>query len=233
MGWLFTQLVWNRPSSSGKAPADLEKHQLINKNYKFYHASFCDLKKKLFNFFKYSFVFCGFILRSKINHNVISLSHTSIVRCPSLDGDWSSGDHVPIPGWVTPQILIHTVSTVISVRCSHLAADITDISCTADLQLQFFVIVLMGWVIIDPVQQRDGQLRHHLCQVSAVLDILCGVVSWLYCVCVLFKSVMMYLLVRLFAPNHAETTTVHIRIGTSVSVTSWPAHLGIDFPVCI
>ena len=52
-----------------------------------------------------------------------------------------------------------------------------------------------------------------------------------------FKSVVMYLMVRLFAPNHAGTTTVHYRLGTSVtvSVTSWPAHMGNVFPcaVCI
>ena len=43
-----------------------------------------------------------------------------------------------------------------------------------------FSFVLMYLVIIDPVQQGDAQMSHPLCQVSAVPELLCGVVDWLY-----------------------------------------------------
>ena len=51
------------------------------------------------------FVFFGFLyLEMKLN--IISLNH-KLVRCPSLERD-----HVPIPGWVTPQIFIQPVTVV-------------------------------------------------------------------------------------------------------------------------
>ena len=84
--------------------------------------------------------------------------------------------------------------------------------------------MLVCLVIIDPVQQGDAQLSHPLFQVSAVPELLCSVVGWQYCV-------VMYLMVYLFDLNHAGTTTVHIRLGTSSVL---PDHLhiwGVVFPV--
>ena len=81
-----------------------------------------------------------------------------------------------------------------------------------------FSFVLVCLVIIDPVQQGDAQLSHPLCQVSAVhVTVWCsGLAIW---------CVVMYLMVWRFALNRAESTTVHTRLGTSICVTSWPAHL--------
>ena len=57
---------------------------------------------------------CSFLdfLHLEIKLNIISFNH-KLVRYPRLERDWSSGDHVPIPGWVTPQIFIHTVTVVL------------------------------------------------------------------------------------------------------------------------
>ena len=40
--------------------------------------------------------------------------------------------------------------------------------------------MLMCLVIIDPVQQGDAQMSQPLCHVSAVSELLCVVVGWLY-----------------------------------------------------
>ena len=104
-----------------------------------------------------------------------------------------------------------------NVGFSHPAANITDISCWDGLYLQFFLCVSV-LVIIDIVQQGDAQLSHPLYQVSAV-----PVTVW--CNGLAILCVVMYLMVWQFALNHAGTTTVHIRLGTSICVTSWPAHL--------
>ena len=80
----------------------------------------------------------------------------------------------------------------------------------------FFALVCL--VIIDPVHQGDAQLSHPLCQVSAVPDTVWS--SGLATLCV-----VMYLIVWWFALNHAGTTTVHTRLGTSICAASWPAHL--------
>ena len=188
MGWLFTQ--W-----SGTGPAHLEKskrRELMKMSNIIMNYFVIWWKKYIY----YIFYFYFGVLYIRLN--LISfLSVTQVVRYPSLEGDWSSGDHVSVPGWVTLHIFIHKVTD--DVRCSHLAADISDISCRAGLHLHFFFFVLTCLVIIDTVQQGDAQLRYHLCQVSAVIDLLCSLVSWLYCVRVLFKPVVMYLLVRLFS----------------------------------
>ena len=76
-----------------------------------------------------------------------------------------------------------------------------------------FSFVLVCLVIIDPVQQGDAQLSHPLCQVSAV-----PVTVW--CCGLAILCVVMYLMVWRFALNHAGTTTVHTRLGTSICVTS-------------
>ena len=130
MGRLPNQLVRNRTNSSGKGPVHLEnvkrkinKYELarldqaqliwksassfgkeqnigFNQNYLFYHAFFRHVLIIIIFFFC---VFLGFILGSKIKLNIITLSHTSN-QVPSLEGDWSLGDHVHVPGWVTPKI---------------------------------------------------------------------------------------------------------------------------------
>ena len=154
-------------------------------------------------FIYFYFLFLGF-LYLEIKLNIISLNHKS-VRYPSLERDWSSGDHVPILGWVTPQIFIHTV-TVVSGSHTQLC---TSLISPAGMVYTFsFSFVLACLVIIDPVQQGDAQLSHPLCQVSAE-----PVAVW--CSGLAILCVVMYLMVCLFALNHAGTTTVHIRLGTS------------------
>ena len=108
MGWLFPHL-----SGTGPAHNHVEKGQLIWKIVKEI------LVRKLniiMHFFKgvlgFLSFFCIFgFLYLEIKLNIISLNH-KLVRCPRLERDWSSGDHIPIPGWVTPQIFIHTVTVV-------------------------------------------------------------------------------------------------------------------------
>ena len=94
-------------------------------------------------FFIYVFLyffqfFCIFCIYNTYRLNLILfLSITQLVRCPSLGRDLFSGDHVPVTGWVTPQIFINTVT--VDVRCSHPAANITDISTWAGFHLQFYL----------------------------------------------------------------------------------------------
>ena len=112
--------------------------------------------------------FLGFIyiffLYLEIKRHIISLNHI-LVRCPSLERDWSSGDHVPILGWVTPQMFIHTV-TVVSGSPTEQQTSLTS---PAGMVYTFsFSLVLVCLVIIVPVQQGDVQLSHPLSQVSAV-----------------------------------------------------------------
>ena len=156
----------------------------------------------------------GFILLLEIKLNILSLNH-KLVRCPSLERDWSSEDHVPIPGWVTPQIFIHTV-TVVSGSPTQQQTSLTP---SAGMVYTFsFSFVLVCFVIIDPVQQGDAQLSHPICQVSAVPVIVsCSVLAILCWV--------MYLMVWRFALNHEGTTTVHTRLGTSICVTCCSEHL--------
>ena len=108
-------------------------------------------------FFKYIFYF----LYVEIKLNIISLYH-KLVGCPSLERDWS--DHLPIPGWVTPQIFIHTV-TVVSGSPKQQQTSLTSAGMVYTL---IFLFVLVCLVIIDPVLQGDAQLSHPLCQGSAV-----------------------------------------------------------------
>ena len=96
-----------------------------------------------------------------------------------------SGDRVPIPGWVTPQIFIHTV-TVVSGSPTQQQTSLTS---PAGMVYTFsFSFVLVCLVIIDPVQHLDLDLSHPLCQVSAV-----PVTVW--CSRLAELSVVMYLIV--------------------------------------
>ena len=105
----------------------------------------------------------------------------------------------------TSEIHSHSYS---SVGFSHPAANI---SCWDGLCFSFrFSFVLVCLVIIDPVQQGDAQLSHPICQVSAVPVIVSC--SWLA-----ILSVVTYLMVWWFALNHAGTTIVHTRLGTSTT----------------
>ena len=91
-----------------------------------------------------------------------------------------------------------------------------------------FSFVIVSLVIIDPVQQGDSPLNHPHCQVSAVPELL-----HVWCSMVAILCVVMYLMGCLFALNHAGTTTVHIRLGTS-SMLPVDLHIwGVVFPVCI
>ena len=82
-----------------------------------------------------------------------------------------------------------------------------------------FSFVLVCLVIIDTVHQGDDQLSHPLlpCQCCTWVTVWCNGAAVL--------CVVKYLMVRLFAFNHARTTTVHTWLGTSICVTSSPAHL--------
>ena len=112
------------------------------------------------------------------------------------------GDHVPIPTWVTPQMVIHTVAVVSGSPTQQQ----TSLTSPAGMVYTFsFSFVLVCLVIIDPVQQGDAQLSHPLCQVSAVPVTVC-------CSGLAILCVVMYLVVCLFALSHAGTTTVHIRL---------------------
>ena len=74
---------------------------------------------------------------------------------------------------------MHTVT--VDVGCSHPTANIT--TSPAGPVFSFsFSFALMYLVIIDPAQQGDAQMNHPLGQISAVPDLLCGVVGLLYCV---------------------------------------------------
>ena len=116
-----------------------------------------------FSVFSYIFVFWGFLYLD-IKLNIISLNHI-LVRCPSLERDWSSGDHVPIPGWVTPQIFIHTVSVVSGSATQQQTVHMTS---PAGMVYTFsFSFVLVCLVLIDPVQHGDAQLSHPFYQVRA------------------------------------------------------------------
>ena len=44
---------------------------------------------------------------------------------------------------------------------------------------RFTLVLIMCFVIIDPVQQPDAQMSHPFCHVSAVHELLCGVGVWL------------------------------------------------------
>ena len=138
-----------------------------------------------------------FFLYWEIKLNIISLNH-KLVRRPSLERDRSSGDHVPIPGWVAPQIFIHPITVVLGSPTQQQ----TSLTTPAGMVYTFsFSFVWVCLVIIDPVQQRDAQLSHPLCQVSAVT---------VWCSGLAILSVVMYLMVWWFALNHAGTTTVPI-----------------------
>ena len=122
----------------------------------------------------------------------------------------------------TPHIFIHTV-TVVSGSPTQQQISLT----SAGMDYTFsFSSVLVCLVIIDPVQRGDAHLSYPLCQVSAV-----PVTVW--CCGLAILCVVMYLVVCLYALNHAGTTTVHIRMGTSsmlpVNLHIW----GVVFPLCI
>ena len=135
---------------------------------------------------------------------------------PSLERDWSSGDHVPIPGRVTPQIFIHIV-TVVSFSPTQKQISLTS---PAGMVYTFsFSFVLVCLVIIDIVEQGDAQLSHPLCQVSAV-----HVTVW-YSGLAMLSAVVTYLMVWWFAFNHAGTTIVHTRLRSSICVTSLATNL--------
>ena len=155
---------------------------------------------------------------------MLFLSITQLVRCPSLERDWSSGDHVPIPGWVAPQIFIHKLQYMSGSPTQQQ----TSLTSPAGIVYTFrFSFVLLCLEIIDPVHQGDAQLSHPLCQVSAV-----PVTVW--CSGLAILCVVMYLIVWRFALNHARVTTVHIlgwehQSGLPVDLHIW----WIAFPVCI
>ena len=71
------------------------------------------------------------MFESKIKLNIIILSITWVVRCPILEIKCTSDDHVPIPGWVTPQIFIHSATV-------DFIGQVLPPSGWASLHLQFF-----------------------------------------------------------------------------------------------
>ena len=169
--------------------------------------------KKL-NIILYFFTF--FFYTWRLN-SILFLSITQLVRCLSPERDWSSGDHVHVLSWVTPQIFIPTVTVVVFPPSS-----------------KHHWHLLLGWftpsvfplclVIIDPVPQGDAQISHPLCQVSAVPELLCGVVGWLCVVCSYVTND-----VTVCSQPCNDHHCPYYRLGTSIYVTSWPAHLGIAF----
>ena len=106
-------------------------------------------------------------------------------------------------------------------RCSNQAASITDISCWACLHLKFFLCVIVlsdNWPSSANRCSDESSLLPGQC--CAWVTVLCSVLVVL--------CVVRYLMVWPFARNQAGTNTVHTRLGTSIFITSWPAHLG-DF----
>ena len=111
----------------------------------------------------------------------------------------------------TSNIHSHSHSNVVF---SHPSANITDIFCWDGLHLLFFLCVSVfsdNW----PSSPRRCSAE------SSPLPGQCCycVVQWIATLCV-----VMYLIVWWFALNHAGTTTVHTRLGTSICATSWPVH---------
>ena len=105
---------------------------------------------------------------------------------------------------------IHTVTVVVG--CAYPAANITDISCWDGLHIQFFLC----W---------PSSARRWSDESSPLPGQWCTWVTVWYSGLAMLR-VVMCLMVWLFTLNHAETTTVHTRLGTSICVTSWLAHLG-------
>ena len=95
-----------------------------------------------------------------------------------------------------------------SIGFSHPAANIIDISCWDGLHLQVFLCVIVfsdNW---------PSSARRCSAESSPLPGQCCTWVTvWWSGVAIL--CVVMYLMVSLFALNHAGTTTVHIRLGTS------------------
>ena len=111
-------------------------------------------------------------------------------------------------------------------QCSHPAANITDIFCWACLHLKFFLGV-------NVLSDNWPSSARRCSDESSPLPGQCCTCVTVWCSGLAVLCVVMSLLVWPFTLNHAGTITVHTRLGTSISVTSWPAHLGIVFPVCI
>ena len=91
------------------------------------------------------------------------------------------------------------------------------------LPLQFFLCV---YVFSD---NWPGSTRR-CSDASSPLPGQCCTCGTVWCSGLVILCVVMYLMVWPFALNHAGTTTVHTRLGTSIWVTSWPAHLGDCLP---
>ena len=109
MRWLFTQLIGKSAGSYGK-----EWKGRLMKNINFIMNCFVVLWFVLtfFNilFFIISIFFVFLYLDPRLIL-ILFLSITQVVRCPSLERDWSSGDHVLAPGEVTPQIYTYSGRT--------------------------------------------------------------------------------------------------------------------------
>ena len=85
------QLIWK-----------LVKRRLMRQlNIIMYFCDFLFNKNRCINIFSY--------LDLRLNL-MIFFSITQVVRCPCQERDWSSGDHVSVPGRAQPQLFIHTVT---------------------------------------------------------------------------------------------------------------------------
>ena len=164
-------ILWAGSSrySSGTGPAHhrVENGQLIWKIVK----ETISEKLNVMDFFVVV-VFLAF-LYLEIKLNIISLNH-KLVRCPSLERDWSSGDHVPIPGWVLRYSFTQLHCS--SVGFSHPAANITAISYWDGLHLQFF---LCAGVFSDNWHSSARRCSAEYPVTVLLHLLLCGVVGWL------------------------------------------------------
>ena len=68
---------------------------------------FCSFYYYCYYYYYYYIFLC---LDPRLNNFMLFLSITQLVRCPCLERDWFSGDQVPIPGRVTAQIFIRSVT---------------------------------------------------------------------------------------------------------------------------
>ena len=105
--------------------------------------------------------FCIFFVCLRLNLLVLFLSITLVVRCPCQERDWSPGDHVSTPDMSTPQIFIHTVTVDISQLLPPRSRPYWHL-LPGRFTTSIFLFLLMCVEIIDPAQQGDAQLRHHL-----------------------------------------------------------------------
>ena len=138
----------------------------------------------IFNFFFFwsiLFLFC--ILRSKINLNIISLSHTSS-QVPSLAGVWS-GDYVPSRQGHTSDIHSYSYRRFKSGAPTQQQTSLTS-PAGPFYTISFIFFVWMCLVIIDPVQQEDVQLSHHICILELLCCVLVGCIVFVYCLTLLW-----------------------------------------------